>query len=73
MAIKTFNVDQEVYKIFSTHCKNNGINMSKQVELFMRTFIEEDPKARDEYLKKLDKIRKGKFMKVDNFSTRYGM
>ena len=36
MAIKTFNLDEEVYKQFSTHCKKNGISMSKRVENFLR-------------------------------------
>lgn len=40
MALKTFNVDEEVYKRFSTYCKANGISMSKQVERFMRDELE---------------------------------
>lgn len=39
--------------------------MSKQIDMFMRSQIEEKPKVREEYLKKLDSIRKGKFIKVD--------
>lgn len=73
MALKTFNVEQTVYKKFSDTCKENGISMSKQVEFFMRSMIEEEPKVRKEYLEKLDRIRKGKFIKVDNFARRYGL
>ena len=40
MALKTFNVDDEVYKKFSKHCKEKGISMSKQVENFIRKEIE---------------------------------
>jgi len=36
MALKTFNLDAEVYKEFSKHCKDNGISMSKKVENFIR-------------------------------------
>lgn len=36
MALKTFNVDEEVYKEFSQHCKKQGISMSKKVENFIR-------------------------------------
>lgn len=36
MVIKTFNIDEEVYKQFSTHCKKNGVSMSKRVENFIR-------------------------------------
>ena len=64
MAIKTFNVNEETYRQFSSYCKNMGISMSKQVDMFMKSQIEDEPSARDEYLRKLDGIRKGKFIKV---------
>jgi len=35
MALKTFNVDHEVYKEFAEHCKKEGISMSKRVEKFI--------------------------------------
>ena len=73
MVLKTFNVQEETYKRFSGLCKENGISMSKQVEFFMRSFIEEEPKARQEYLDKLDRIRSGKFIRVKNFADRYGL
>ncbi|MDK2907890.1 MAG: hypothetical protein PWQ87_348 [Candidatus Woesearchaeota archaeon] len=47
--------------------------MSKQVEIFMRSMVEEEPKAKQEYLEKLDRIRKGKFIRVKNFADRYGL
>ena len=28
--LKTFNLDAEIYKQFSEHCKNQGISMSKK-------------------------------------------
>ena len=37
--IKTFNIDEEVYKQFSALCKKNGISMSKRVENFIRDEI----------------------------------
>tara|TARA_Y100000310_G_scaffold338209_1_gene427221 strand:+ start:4076 stop:4339 length:264 start_codon:yes stop_codon:yes gene_type:complete len=40
MALKTFNVDHEVYKEFSKHCKKHGISMSKRVENFIRLELE---------------------------------
>lgn len=40
MALKTFNVDDAVYKNYSKHCKKNGISMSKQIEIFLRNEIE---------------------------------
>ncbi len=73
MAMKTFNVEEDVYLRFSRFCKENGINMSKQVEMFMKSFVDEEPEARKEYLEKLDRIRKGKFIRVEKFSSRYGV
>ena len=35
MALKTFNIDEETYKKYSAHCRENGISMSKQVEKFI--------------------------------------
>ena len=40
MALKTFNIDDSVYKHYSRHCKQKGISMSKQVENFLREEIE---------------------------------
>jgi len=40
MALKTFNLDDAVYKEFSEHCKKNGISMSKKVENFIREEVE---------------------------------
>lgn len=34
--LKTFNLDEETYKQFSKHCKENGISMSKKVENFIK-------------------------------------
>jgi len=71
MVLKTFNVEKETYDQFSHFCKGYGISMSKQIDTFMKSFLEEEPEARKEYLQKLEKIRKGKFIRVDNFAERY--
>lgn len=73
MALKTFNIDQGVYARFSGFCRENGISMSKQVEIFMAAQVEDEPTARAEYLKKLDRLRKGKFITVNSFAKRYGL
>ncbi|MFP4118377.1 MAG: hypothetical protein ACLFTR_05650 [Candidatus Woesearchaeota archaeon] len=75
MVLKTFNVDDESYKKFSEFCRENGISMSKQVDFFMKSIVEDEPKVKDEYLKKLDRIRKQRSIPVGNFSDlrkRYG-
>ncbi|HLC78248.1 MAG TPA: hypothetical protein VJH92_03930 [Candidatus Nanoarchaeia archaeon] len=71
MVLKTFNVQEAVYKKFSGFCKQHGISMSKQVEIFMETMIENDPEAKKEYLEKLERIRKGNFVSIGNFAEKY--
>jgi antitoxin component of RelBE/YafQ-DinJ toxin-antitoxin module len=74
MVLKTFNIDDETYKKFSEFCRENGISMSKQIDIFIKAQLEEEPAVREEYLKKLEAIRKGKFIKVgtfEDFSKRY--
>lgn len=71
MVLKTFNLDEETYKKFSEFCKENGFSMSKQVNFFIKSQMTEEPKVREEYLKKLEQIRKGKFVKVTDFKKRY--
>ncbi len=73
MVLKTFNVSEDVYSKFSGFCKEHGISMSKQVELFMRSQVEEEPEAKKEYLEKLARIRKGKFIVVRDFAGHYGL
>jgi antitoxin component of RelBE/YafQ-DinJ toxin-antitoxin module len=73
MVVKAFNVDEDVYRKFSEYCKDNGISMSKQVNTFMESQIEEEPKVREDYLRKLEKLRKGPFIRVDDFKKRYGL
>ena len=73
MVLKTFNVQEETYKKFSNFCKGHGVSMSKQVEMFMESMVEEEPEAKREYLEKLDRIRKGKFVRVNSIADRYGL
>lgn len=73
MVLKTFNVDEVTYNKFSNFCKTNGISMSKQVQIFMAAQLEDEPEAKKEYIERLDKIRKGKFVRIDNFAKRYDL
>lgn len=63
MVLKTFNLEENVYKKFSDFCKSNGISMSKQINIFINAQVAEEPKVREEYLRKLDLIRKGRFIR----------
>ncbi len=71
MAIKTFNINEEVYHKYSTFCKEHGISMSKQIEIFIESQLETEPKARQGYLEKLERIRKGRFIKIKSFAEKY--
>ncbi|HLC73304.1 hypothetical protein J4416_01755 [Candidatus Pacearchaeota archaeon] len=67
MVIKTFNVDEEVYKQFSAYCKKNGISMSKKVENFIRDEIVKlkikSSEKKDEVLDKKVSVIKHSFSK----------
>ena len=74
MVLKTFNLEEETYKKFSEFCRQNGISMSKQIDIFIKAQLEENPKIRAEYLCRLESIRKGKFIKIggiEDFKKRY--
>ena len=71
MVLKTFNVEEVVYAKFYRFCKDHGVSMSKQIELFMESMIEEEPEAKKEYLEKLERIRSGKFIRVKSFAEHY--
>lgn len=71
MVLKTFSVREEVYKKFSNFCKGHGVSMSKQIEMFMESMVEEEPEAKQEYLEKLNRIRQGKFLRVKSIADRY--
>ena len=74
MVLKTFNIEQETYNKFSDFCKQNGISMSKQIDIFIKAQLEENPKVRAEYLLRLETLRKGKFIKIgsiEDFKKRY--
>ncbi len=73
MALKTFSVQEEVYAKFSDFCKSHGVSMSKQVEMFMESIVEDDPEVRQEYINKLNRIKNGRFIKVKNFAEHYGL
>ncbi len=74
MAIKTFNLEEDVYKKFADFCKEHGLSMSKQINIFIKSQLETEPKVREEYLQKLEAIRKGRFIKIGSigdFKKRY--
>lgn len=61
MVLKTFNLEEEAYRKFSEFCKGHGLSMSKQINIFIQSQMEEEPKVKEEYLKKLELIQKGKY------------
>ena len=74
MVIKTFNLEESIYNQFAEFCREHGLSMSKQINIFIKSQIEIVPKIRAEYLNKLESIRKGRFVKVgsiENFKKKY--
>jgi len=69
MVLKTFNVEERTYDKFSDFCKGNGMSMSKQIDFFMKSIVEEEPTAKKEYLMKLDRIRKQNSIEVGSLSN----
>jgi len=65
MVLKTFNVEEKTHKKFAKFCKERGISMSKQIELFMESQIGEEQDVKPSYLKKLNKIRESKYHKAN--------
>ena len=72
MVLKTFSVEKDVYEKFSRFCKERGMSMSKQIEIFMEFIIEDEPVAKQACLEKIERVRKGRFIPVDDFGKRYG-
>ena len=54
MALKTFNLNAEVYEEFSKYCKKEGISMSRKIENFLK---EEVGKIKVKEVKKVDAVK----------------
>jgi len=63
--LKTFNINEMAYNEFSKFCKEHGISMSKQAEMFIESQIGIKKEVKPEYLKKFEKIMKGKYHKFN--------
>lgn len=66
MVLKTFNIDENIYRKFSEFCKEHGISMSKQINIFISSQMADKEEVRKEYLEKLNRIRKGKFIRFNS-------
>ena len=74
MALKTFNVDADVYAQFSKHCKGKGMSMSKQVENFLKGEIEKITKiesVEDIDVKKIEKDMKNFVKAIEHPLSKY--
>ena len=67
MGVKSFSISNDLYEKYSSECKRLGLSMSKQIENFMKFQLEEEFAVREEYIKKIEKIRKEKFRPVADF------
>ena len=71
MSIKSFSISDNVYEKYSSECKRLGLNMSKEIENFMKFQLEEEFTVREEYIEKIDKLRKERFRPVPDFDRHF--
>ncbi len=55
MALKTFNIDAEIYKEFSAHSKKEGYSMSKKIENFIRSEMDNTKSDVKAAIKKIER------------------
>ncbi len=65
MVLKTFNLNEEIYKKFSEHCKKHGISMSKRIENFIRAELDR-LKIGINLIEKAERVEKGEVGKKVN-------
>ncbi len=70
MGLKTFNINEAVYKEFSKYCRKNGISMSKRVDNFFRGELERLEKGSVKS-KKVFEIRHEKLDSTTHSMTKY--
>ena len=76
MVQAVINIDEETNRLLNIVKAKYGLkDKSEAINLVTKEYgsIVLEPSLRPEYEKKLEKIRKGKFIKVDDFAKRYGM
>ncbi len=56
MALKTFNINADIYEEFSKHCKAEGISMSKKVEKFIKEELERIKNSGDNHVEEMKNI-----------------
>lgn len=69
MALKTFNLDEGIYKEFSVYCKKHGISMSKKIENFIRAEMEYLKSGQPSPMKKLSKDVRA--VEIEHFFKKY--
>jgi len=76
MVQAVINIDDETNRLLNIVKAKYGLkDKSEAINLVTKEYgsIVLEPSLRPEYEKKLEKIKKGKFVKVDDFAKRYGM
>lgn len=69
-------LDENTNRVLNIVKAKHGLkDKGEAIKLVVAEYIEHEnePSLRPEFLKKLNKVRKGKFVKVDNFAKRYGL
>jgi hypothetical protein len=70
------NIDEETNRLLNIVKAKYGLkDKSEAINLVTKEYGSTvlEPSLRPEYEKKLEKLKKGKFIKVDDFAKRYGM
>ena len=71
MSVKSFSISDDVYEKYSSECKRLGLNMSKQIENFMKFQLEKEFVVREEYIDRMNKIRMEHFKPVPDFDKHF--
>ena len=57
MVVRSFSLNEEVFKNFHEMCSQRGLNMSKQIEFFMQYCTQTNPALKQETLNKIHQTK----------------
>jgi len=69
----SLDINNELYHKFELMCEKLGTTPVEEIETFILSVLEDDKEITEEYRQKLDNIRKGKFIKINNFAEHFGL
>ncbi|KYC53699.1 MAG: hypothetical protein AMQ74_00318 [Candidatus Methanofastidiosum methylothiophilum] len=69
----SLNINNKLFHKFEIFCEEHGTTADDEIESFIRSILDDDVEITEEYQRKLDTIRKGKFIRVNNFAEFFGL